>query len=86
MSSLQVKNFPDDLRAVLVRRARAQGVSLSAHVVAELRRAAAWPTMAEWLAQLEAEPPAGGSAQADGAAAVAEARQEYDPDERHQAP
>ncbi len=47
MSTLQVRNLPDDLRNTLKARAAASGQSLSEYVLGELTRLAGQPTLAE---------------------------------------
>ena len=82
MGNLQVKNFPEDLQGELARRARSQGMSMSAYVTAELRRILARPTLDEWFDKRDQAFPPGSLPQIDAAAWVREARQGYDPDER----
>lgn len=48
MKTLQIRNVPDDVHAALVARAAAEGRSLSSYALAELTRAVATPTLAEW--------------------------------------
>ena len=58
MSTLQVRNVPDDLRQELKSRAALAGKSLSDYLLDELRVAATRPTMAQWLdATARLEPP-----------------------------
>jgi plasmid stability protein len=47
MPNIQVKNVPDDVHAVLRRRAAAAGQSLQEYLLAELTRIARAPTVAE---------------------------------------
>lgn len=47
MPSIQIKNVPDDVHAVLRRRAAAAGQSLQEYLLAELTRAGRAPTVAE---------------------------------------
>lgn len=54
---VQVRDIPDDVHAVLTARARAQGMSLSEYLRAELARIAARPSVDEWLTRLQATPP-----------------------------
>jgi plasmid stability protein len=56
MSTIQVRNVPEDLHRRLKARAAGQGRSLSDYVLDELRVAATRPTMDEWLAAVEALP------------------------------
>jgi plasmid stability protein len=56
MSTIQVRNVPEDLHRQLKSRAAGQGRSLSDYVLDELRVAANRPTMGEWLAAVEALP------------------------------
>jgi hypothetical protein len=51
MAALQVKDFPDELRARLVERARQDGVTMSEYVLRVLRRDLERLTMSEWLAR-----------------------------------
>ena len=56
MSTIQVRNVPEDLHRQLKARAAGQGRTLSDYVLDELRVAANRPTMGEWLAAVEALP------------------------------
>jgi plasmid stability protein len=56
MSTIQVRNVPEELHRQLKTRAAGQGRSLSDYVLDELRVAANRPTMGEWLAVVEALP------------------------------
>lgn len=56
MTTLQIRNMPEDLHRRLKIRALQQGTTLSELVLAELRRAADRPTRAELVARLLAEP------------------------------
>ncbi len=56
MSTIQVRNVPEDLHRQLKARAARQGRSLSDYVLDELRVAANRPTMGEWLVTVEALP------------------------------
>ena len=47
MSTLQIRDVPDDLKRTLKTRAAAAGQSLSEYALAELRRSAERPTIAE---------------------------------------
>lgn len=47
MPSIQIKNVPDEVHAVLRRRAAAAGQSLQEYLLAELTRATRTPTVAE---------------------------------------
>ncbi len=49
MSTIQVRNVPEELHRQLKARAASQGRSLSDYVLDELRVAADRPTMGEWL-------------------------------------
>jgi plasmid stability protein len=57
MSTIQVRNVPEDLHRRLKARAAGQGRTLSDYVLDELRVAADRPTMSEWLAAVETLPP-----------------------------
>ena len=52
MSTLQIRDVPEDLKVVLKTRAAAAGQSLSEYALAELRRSAERPTMAELTARI----------------------------------
>lgn len=52
VTSLQIRNVPDDVHAQLKARAAAAGQSLSEFALAELRRSLERPTTAEWLDRL----------------------------------
>jgi antitoxin FitA len=54
MSTLQIRDVPDDIKAILKSRAAAAGQSLSEYALAELRRAAEQPTLAELTARIRA--------------------------------
>jgi plasmid stability protein len=56
MSTIQVRNVPEDLHRQLKARAAGQGRTLSDYVLDELRVAANRPTMSEWLAAVETLP------------------------------
>ena len=47
MPSIQIKNVPDEVHAVLRRRAAGAGQSLQEYLLAELTRATRTPTVAE---------------------------------------
>lgn len=53
MSTLQVRNVPDELRSTLKARAAAAGQSLSEYLLAELIRIARQPTLAELSARID---------------------------------
>ena len=52
--NVQVKSVPDEVHAVLRRRAGAAGMSLQEYLLDHLERFAAQPTMAEVLDRIEA--------------------------------
>ena len=52
MSTLYIRDVPDDVAATLKERAAAEGRSLSAYVAAELTRIASGPMNAEVVARL----------------------------------
>ncbi len=60
MSTLQIRNVPDELQRTLKARAAAAGQSLSEYALGELAAVAARPTLAELTARIrlrgEAEP------------------------------
>lgn len=76
MSTLQVKNLPDDLHAALQARARAQGVTMSEYVTRLLRRDLSRPTVEEWI---NAHSVPGATRSIDVIHALDGARMEYDP-------
>lgn len=51
---LLVKSVPAEIHATLVRRAEAEGMSLQKYVMSLLRESAGKPTMAEVMAEIEA--------------------------------
>ena len=53
MSTLQVRDVPEDVKRVLKSRAAAAGQSLSEYVLAELTRAARRPTLAELVERIQ---------------------------------
>lgn len=52
MSTLQVRNVPEDVRQTLKVRAAAAGKSLSEYVLGELRRSTSQPTLEELTARI----------------------------------
>lgn len=54
---IQLRNVPDHLHRTLKARAALEGMSLSDYCIAELRRFAERPTVAEFLARLETREP-----------------------------
>jgi plasmid stability protein len=54
---IQLRNVPDHLHRTLKSRAALEGMSLSDYCIAELRRLADRPTVAELLARLETHEP-----------------------------
>jgi hypothetical protein len=59
MSTIQVRNVPEQLHKRLKIRAAQEGRTLSDYVLDELRVAADRPTMSQWLRDVEALPPPG---------------------------
>jgi plasmid stability protein len=57
MVNLQVRNVPEDVHAVLKRRARQAGQSLSEYVLAVLTGSARQLTREEWFERLEERSP-----------------------------
>jgi plasmid stability protein len=55
---VQIRNVPEALHRRLKSRAALAGLSLSDYLLAEIRRAAERPTLAELAARLEKLPPA----------------------------
>ena len=49
MSTLQVKNLPDDLHTELVARARAERITLSEFVTRTLRKELSRPSLDAWI-------------------------------------
>ena len=54
---IQLRNVPDDLHRSLKARAALEGLSLSDYLLAEIRRAAARPTLAELADRLKRRAP-----------------------------
>ncbi|MGH7031569.1 MAG: FitA-like ribbon-helix-helix domain-containing protein [Stellaceae bacterium] len=54
---IQIRNVPDALHRTLKSRAALEGMSLSEYLLAELRRVAERPTIAELRERLERRPP-----------------------------
>ena len=52
MGSLQVKDFPDDLNAQLVERAKAERVTLSEFVTRTLRKELSGSSLDTWIASI----------------------------------
>lgn len=61
MSSIQVRNVPEQLHRQLKIRAAEAGQTLSDYVLDELRVAADRPTMRRWLRDVDALPPIEGA-------------------------
>lgn len=59
MSSLQIRNVPDDVHRTLKARAARAGQSLSEFALAELARSASRPTMEELASRIRLRGPAG---------------------------
>jgi hypothetical protein len=57
MSTIQVRNVPEQLHRQLKVRAAQEGRTLSDYVLDELRVAAGRPTMSQWLRDVDALPP-----------------------------
>lgn len=76
MSSLHVRDVPDEVHAVLVQRAKRRGVSLRRYLIELLTDHVSLPTMDEWLASLRELEPASPSMSA--AEAVRLSREERD--------
>jgi hypothetical protein len=57
MSTIQVRNVPEQLHKQLKVRAAQEGRTLSDYVLDELRVAAGRPTMSQWLHDVDALPP-----------------------------
>lgn len=53
MPNVMVRNVPEDVHAILQRRAEQQGQSLQQYLVAELRRLTERPTLNETLDRIE---------------------------------
>jgi antitoxin FitA len=54
---VQIRNMPDAMHRTLKARAAQEGKSLSDYILAELRRTAERPTLAEMLERLKSHPP-----------------------------
>ena len=59
MTSLQIRDVPDDLLRILKVRAAAAGQSLSEYSLSELRKSAEKPTLAEWRERVRKRGPLG---------------------------
>lgn len=59
MSTIQVRNVPEQLHRQLKIRAAQEGRTLSDYVLDELLVAAGRPTMTQWLRDVDALPPRG---------------------------
>jgi plasmid stability protein len=70
MSTLYIREVPEEVAETLKERAAAQGQSLSAYVGAELAKLAARPSNGEVVARLRALNRAGGPSTAEVVAAV----------------
>lgn len=51
VKAIQIRNVPDDVHAMLQRRADAAGQSMREYLLAPLREHAGSPTMQEWIEQ-----------------------------------
>ncbi|GAB3922366.1 hypothetical protein GCM10011575_14000 [Microlunatus endophyticus] len=60
VGTLYIRDVPDEVTALLKKRAAAQGLSLSAYVGAELTKLASRPTNAEVVDRLRAKDRSGG--------------------------
>jgi len=56
MKMIQVRNVPDEIHRELKIRAARKGVSLSDYVLELARQDVNLPTVAEWMAAVEAQP------------------------------
>jgi len=56
MTNVQIRDVPDDVHRVLIRRAAEAGQSLQQHLLSELTKLASRPSNAELLARIEARP------------------------------
>lgn len=74
MTTLYVRDVPDEVTQTLKERAAAEGKSLSAYVAAELARIASRPTNAEIVARLRERDRASGPSGADIVEALHESR------------
>ena len=77
MSTLQIRNFPDDLKERLRERAGSVDLTMSDYVIQLVSNDLARPTMEEWLVRLE-ELPEHPELNLTGARSVDEARAELD--------
>jgi antitoxin FitA len=57
MSTIRIRNVPDQLHRELKVRAGLNGMTLSSYLLDELRSLAARPTMREWIAKTESLEP-----------------------------
>lgn len=57
MPALQIRNVPEDVHAVLRKRAEAAGQSLSEYLLALVAVSASTPTLEEWFAELDTAGP-----------------------------
>lgn len=77
-SNLTIRALSTSVRRTLAARAKARRMSLNAYLIERLSLDAETPTMAEWLADLETVRLPTGLSGDDVAAAVREAREEWD--------
>lgn len=54
--AIQIRDVPEDVHAVMRRRAAAAGMSMSEYLRSELVKLAATPTIDEWLARVSGPP------------------------------
>lgn len=77
MATLQIRNFPDELKDHLRERSAGADLTMSDYVITLVRRDLMEPTIDDWLARAAAEP-ARPDLNLTGARAVEEARTERD--------
>jgi hypothetical protein len=53
MASIQIRNVPEPVHNEMKRRAAAAGQSLSDYLLVELQKLASYPTLNEWLDELD---------------------------------
>jgi plasmid stability protein len=78
MSTLEIKNFPEDLHAKLRERAARQGRSVSGYATDVLRRDLATATTREWLDSLKEDEPVSGITSEEVVKSIHEGRDERD--------
>jgi post-segregation antitoxin (ccd killing protein) len=85
MATLQVKHLSDDLHDAVATQARTEGLTISQFVTRTLEREIQRLSVTDWIRHVQGRIGDRDCRPIDAVAALAEARSEYDPDERFDA-